>query len=157
MFCAKGNAKEMSLENIIKNDKWTVTEGTLGEHIMFLRYRHEISQSIDLTKFPKAIHIFWDFESNSAGMPSGHISDKMKLFEDRLVDALENEIAGMLTAIITKEGTRHWLYYVRDTNTFSEKLHSMPQEEEPYPIEIEAYTDPSWDYYFEGMYIPKST
>ncbi|WP_299263135.1 DUF695 domain-containing protein [uncultured Psychrosphaera sp.] len=156
-FNALGDTNKMSLKQIVENDKWTVAEGYLGEDKMFLRYRHEIKHSTDVSKYPKAIHVFWKYEPNDSGMPSAEVNKDMGVFEEHLVNALEVDMSGVITAIITKEGSRHWLFYSKDTNTFASKLQSIPHKNSAYPIEIEANNDNEWKDYFENMYIPPRT
>jgi len=71
----------------------------------------------------------------------------MEVFENRLVGALESDLSGLLANVITTNGYREWVLYTKSVDVFSERLHNMPQEKEPYPIQIEADHDPGWTYY----------
>ena len=81
----------MSLVDVIKNDTWAVVEGEMDDHIMFLRFRTTITKKLNLSVSPKAIHIFWDYKSETNGMPSSILSKNMKEFENRITDALEGD------------------------------------------------------------------
>lgn len=144
----------MSLVDVIKNDTWSLAEGEMDDHTMFLRFRTTITKKLNLSAFPKAIHIFWDYKSENNGMPSSILSKNMEEFENRITDALEGDQSGILTVIKTYQGTRQWLFYTTNTENFSDKLHNMPQNKDPYPIEIEAENDEEWEYFFDGMRIP---
>ncbi|MDJ0809365.1 MAG: DUF695 domain-containing protein [Desulfobacterales bacterium] len=141
----------MDLADIIARDKWAGAEGTHNELPLIIRFRNEVSRDCDLEELPQLIRIFWTFEDSPSGMPSSAESDAMRIFEDRLIDALEPDLSGMLIAAITTNGYREWVYYVRSVEAFSEKLHTMPQEEDPYPIEIQTRNDPEWGYFFNNV------
>ncbi len=141
----------MNLNDIISRDKWAGAEGTHNELPLIIRFRHEVSKDSNLKDLPHLIQIFWDFEDDPSGMPNNEESDAMRIFEDRLVDALEPDLTGILTATITTNRYREWVYYVKSVDSFAEGLHAMPQEKEPYPIEIKTKEDPSWEYFFNNV------
>ena len=141
----------MDLADIISRDKWAGAEGTHNERPLIIRFRNEVSKDCDLKELPHLMRVFWTFEDSPSGMPSREENEAMRIFEDRLIDALEKDLAGMLIAAITTNGYREWVYYAKSVETFAERLHVMPQEENPYPIEIQTREDPKWDYFFNNV------
>jgi len=73
----------------------------------------------------------------------------MKVFENRLVPAVERDNLAILTTVVTNDGERIWYFYVSDVPEFGKRLTNMPQEEERYPIALSATADPNWDFYLD--------
>ena len=140
-----------NLSSIIENDVWAIAEGTHKDLPLLVRFREKLVPGIDVSNHPQLIRIYWEYEAHTSGMPSEADSDEMEVFENRLVDALENDLAGVLAAVVTTNGYREWIYYINSVDTFASRLHNMPQEQVPYPITIETEADPEWDYYFNRV------
>ena len=149
--------KMETLENIIKNDQWAVAEGTHKKLSLIIRFRNKLTTQLNLSQHPQLIQIYWGFGEHPSGMPSDKDSKEMEIFENRLVEALESDLTGILTSVITTNGYREWVYYTTSIEEFGDKLHNMPQEKEPYPIEIEADNDPNWDYFFNSVHPENET
>jgi hypothetical protein len=79
-------------------------------------------------------------------MPDEPTSAAMVSFERRLANAWEDDCLAVLTAVLTFDGARQWVYYTKDVPECGRRLNSMPQEPEPYPIELTAEQDPDWSY-----------
>ena len=142
------------MAGIIKNDLWTLARGVHGERPLWLRYRSEFIVRPDIREFPKLVRVVWRFEEGPEGVPAAHSPKAMEVFENRLVAALESRLLGVLTASITTGGERTWVLYVRNTQLFSEALHAMPQETDPYPISIQAEDDENWDFLYNNVLPP---
>jgi len=150
---SEGNAMEFA--ELVKNGPWAISEGTHNNLPLMIRFRNNLSRQADISKHPQLIQIYWDLEKSPSGMPSPIESEQMELFENRLEKALEKDLAGALVGVVTTNGYREWVYYVKSVEEFSERLHYMPQEKEPYPIEIQTEKDQSWDYFFNNIYTGK--
>ena len=140
-----------ALSEIIKSDQWAVAEGTHNDLPLMIRFRNKLSPGSSISNHPQLIRIYWDYTPHESGMPSTNDSQSMEVFENRLVDALETDLSGVLAAAITTNGYREWVWYCLSTDVFAERLHNMPQETEPYPIEIETENDPEWAYFFNTV------
>ncbi len=140
-----------TLSNIIENDEWAGAEGTHKGLPLLIRFRPKLSPALELSAYPQLIQVYWGYTEHPSGMPSPEDSERMEVFEDRLVGALESDLSGLLASVITTNGYREWVLYTKSVDVFSERLHNMPQEEEPYPIQIEADHDPGWTYFFENV------
>ena len=140
-----------SLSTIIRNDQWAGTKGIHNGLPLILRFRNKLVPGVNVSSLPRVVKIYWTYDEHESGMPSKANSQDMKVFENRLVEALESDLSGVLTAVITTNGYREWVYYVSSIETFASRLQNMPQEQEPYPIEIETEDDPKWEYYFNQV------
>jgi hypothetical protein len=79
-------------------------------------------------------------------MPAADVSQRMPVFEDRLCGAWECDGLAVLTAVLTFDGARQWVFYTADAPACGQRLNGMPQESEPYPIELDVFDDPEWAY-----------
>jgi Family of unknown function (DUF695) len=79
-------------------------------------------------------------------MPSASDSFDMGQFEDRLCEVLEVDARAFLAAVLTFDGARQWVFYTADVGECGRRLEAMPQNVERYPIEIDAFDDPAWQY-----------
>ena len=70
----------------------------------------------------------------------------MKVFEERFCQAVEQDACAVLSAVLTFDGARQWVFYTDDVKGCAERLGAMPQETEPYPLELTAQDDPEWSY-----------
>ncbi len=139
------------LETIVSEDQWAVAEGIHNDLPLMIRFRNKLVSGINVSKHPRVIKIYWEYAEHQSGMPSKRDSELMEKFENRMVDALESDLAGVLTAVITTNGSREWVYYVKSVDEFGSRLHNMPQEKEPYPIQIETEVDSGWGYFFDQV------
>lgn len=128
-------------------DNWSLAEGQYEESVLVIRFRDCDLSSLRSKKFPKRFQVTWVYEHNGSGMPSSKLSQEMAVFENRLVEALEESSQGVLAAVITTDGYRQWVYYSVNIKVFGGALTNIPQEEEPYPINIEASDDVNWEYF----------
>lgn len=141
----------VGLDYLIKNNPWAVAEGTHNNLPLMIRFRSNLTSELDISNHPQLIQIYWNYSKHDSGMPSSVDSQHMEIFENRLVDALENDLTGILVAVITTGGVREWVYYTKSLDAFAERLHNMPQESAPYPIEIDTDNDPEWEYFFNQV------
>ena len=144
----------MKIDEVVSRDKWTVSERQSENGVHFLRFRNELNPTQDYSEYSEAMHVFWDFDKNENGMPvDTSIINLMKTFEDDIVAALESDLSGLLVAVLTIDGYRHWLFCLKSIELFMERLNSIPIKESPYPIELESQKGSGWEYFFENLYI----
>lgn len=145
-----GDSVESIQDVLGNNDSWNIAKASRGEFEILLRYRNKlVSKHSD--GYPRLFQVYWDFPKHSSGMPSNELSDEMRIFEDRIVDVLEGDFSGILVATITGGGYREWVFYTKSVDDFAKKLHNMPQNAEPYPIQIETKEDLNWKYFFDDI------
>ena len=117
-----------------------------------LRYRPDLTPS---ESHSSLLRIIWMYADENAGvMPSDEDSAEMAEFEDLLVDALEADNLAILTAALTFDGARQWVWYTGDVPKCGERINSLPATVDPYPIEIDTLSDPKWEYLYETILGP---
>lgn len=88
-------------------------------------------------------------------MPAPSDMQEMSRFEDFLTASVEQDGLAVLTAILTFDGARQWVYYTRDIQQFAERLSAIPDfYGDPYPLEISTQEDPIWSYLREQILGP---
>ncbi len=98
------------------------------------------------------LKIVWPYAAeNSGAMPATDDSELMAEFENRFCDAVEHDATAILTAVLTFDGARQWVFYTRDVQECGERLNTMPQNDEPYPLELTTEPDPDWRYLREEI------
>lgn len=148
---ASGAENLNSLKDVIENDAWAGAEGVNNGLPVIIRFRNKIEQGRHTNEHPQLLQVYWEFDKHSNGMPSRDVMQEMTIFEDRISEALEKDLSGVLVAAITTNGYREWVFYAKSLDSFAEQLHNMPQNSEPYPIKIETMIDTEWKYFFDSV------
>lgn len=134
----------------IADGKWTLVEGTTDRYVFLLRWR-DMPEHFERGTFGERVNIFWNMSApDENGLASAAEAQELERFEDRLALAIEEPEHGILLAVLTGNGQREFVFQVRERALLRDVLHAMPQETQPYPIEIYAHSDPGWDY-FESL------
>jgi len=132
---------------VAEGNGWTIAEGHTGEYPFQVRFR-SIPADLPRSHFPQRLNIFWSMsEPDDRGYPSSEELVRLHAFEDRLVAAVEGDDFSVLCVVLTGRGEREFVFYTPDPQEFVQRLTQMPQEDEPYPIEIHANDDEDWEYY----------
>jgi len=109
------------------------------------RWRLPVLGPPDVGGYDRVLKVVWIYADENRGeMPSDTLSEQMETFEDRLCEAWENDGHAYLSAVLTFDGARQWVFYTGDVQECGRRLHEMPQEEERYPIELTTEADPEW-------------
>jgi hypothetical protein len=132
----------MTVAQIVAADRWALAEGECDGHPLILRFREDFRAHPDVSAYPHLVRVVWHYAPNSAGMPDRAASEQMSVFEDWLVAAVEPDRTAVLTAVVTHDGNREWLFYGVDVRAFARALRAIPQGD--VPIDITTERDPDW-------------
>jgi hypothetical protein len=131
------------------NAAWALAEGHTGEYPFVIRYR-QISPNFPRDRYPKRLHVFWSMAlPDENGFPSAEEAKKLDTFENRLVEAVEQDVSTGLVAVVTGRAEREFVFYLQDPELFLQHLTNMPQEHDRYPVEIHCQEDSNWSYFDE--------
>ena len=126
---------------------WAAAEAEHDGHPFLITFR-EIPETFPRSQYPQRLNIFWKMsEPDENGLPTEDEFNRIGLFEDRLVPAVEDNEHSILLAVLTSNGEREYIFHTADVPGFIERLTNMPHEEERYPITIQKYDDPDWSYF----------
>jgi hypothetical protein len=132
---------------VLAADKWALAKASAETAPLVLRYRTPILGPDGVDGYHRVLRILWPYAAEDSGaMPATAVSEDMGQFEDRLCDVLEIDAHAFLAAVLTFDGARQWVFYTADVGECGRRLEGMPQNDEPYPIEIDAFDDPTWQY-----------
>ena len=137
------------VSRLIKEDIWSLItrEGDEEFGPSLLRFRTPVLGPRDTLGYSQRLRILWAYaEENSGELPSDEETAALEQFENRLCAALEHDDHAALVAVLTFDGARQWVFYTKDHRECGQRIEAMPQNEEPYPIEMDACTDPEWSY-----------
>jgi hypothetical protein len=125
---------------------WTLIEASKKEYTILVRHR-QFPDGFPKGDFPHRLNIFWEMSNESpSGMPDTAESERMRVFEDRLVEAMEFDQQSVLSMVLTGKGEREYVFYTRSSDEFLRRLTAISQETERYPIELHYTEDSTWDY-----------
>ena len=140
------------VEQLLQADQWDLAEATGSIGTATLRYRVPVLLAGEAADYDRCLRIVWIYaEEGSGALPDQEALVALEDFENRLCDALESDALGVLTAVLTLDGARQWVFYTADLKACSARLNDMPQREEPYPIELDSFPDQDWSYLREDI------
>ncbi|MBN2877675.1 MAG: DUF695 domain-containing protein [Bacilli bacterium] len=125
---------------------WTGVKFEHDGYTILLRYR-QFDSDFPKKKYPERLNIFWiNQQTSESGIPTEDELNAQQLFEDRLVEAVESDFHSVMSMILLGKNQKEFVFHTSSPNEFIQRLSDMPQEEDPYPIEINHNADPEWDY-----------
>lgn len=137
----------MSPAELIKHDHWASVTGEAEGGPYFVRYREPLLEPPDVKAYPRCLRVVWAYDDPGSGsLPADQDSDRMRVFEDRLCTAWEDDAVAVLTGVLTFDGARQWVFYTANVQECAARLNSMPQEQDRYPIELDVFDDVEWEY-----------
>jgi len=140
------------ITDLIRRDVWSVADGERADGPVVIRFRSYLPSPTQAHEYEWLLVACWAYADEGTGaMPSKETMKEMEEFEERLCGALERDALAVLTAILTFDGARQWVFYTHDVDSCGERINSMPQNVEPYPIELSARPDPEWRYLHDGI------
>ena len=139
--------KSAKVLKLLSEDRWSATDGVTESGPFIIRFRTPVLGPGDTAGYDKLLTIVWPYADEDTGaLPSERDSIALGEFEDRFCAAFECDAHAVLTAVLTFDGARQWVVYTGDFQECGQRLGAMPQNEQPYPIELDARSDPEWNY-----------
>jgi hypothetical protein len=126
-------------------DEWSMLETEVSGLPAFVRLRMNVKSFMKSGSYRTLLRVVWEYEPDvDYQLPSDEELERLDAFEERLCVALEDDGHAVLAFVMTNEGLRQWLFYVKDVNESVRRINAMPQESDGYPIELSAAEDPEW-------------
>lgn len=132
-------------------ERWwsTPMEGESGRTVM-VTGRDNLDKQRDSGKFPYLVRVSWDYNALPDGMPDESDAELMGRVAEALETGFRKDKVAYITAIITGEGKRDWLFYTGNLNIFGKVFNrSLETVPETVPFVIEAESDPQWSAYLD--------
>lgn len=136
----------MTDSGIFPNDDWVVSTGEDEESAIIVRFRSSLPTPEVIERFSHVILISWAFEGRPEnGLPTSEQLSDMDEFEDLVQSKIQRDPSWAAdAAVITAPGVREWRMFTPDPQIFIEGLNHALNGYGPYPLEIEALSDPDW-------------
>ncbi len=143
----------MNVATLLDQNDWLLVSRTTDAGPGFLRFRRPILKAGEGGSHPILIQVLWAYaDEGAAALPDDDVAQEMAVFENRLCAAWEEtDSLAVLAAVLTLDGARQWIFYTHDVEICGARLNEMPQEQDPYPIEITAANDPDWTFLRENV------
>lgn len=142
----------------MKERWWTSpAEGEKGGDVI-VTGRDYMEKPMESGKYNYRVEVSWDYTPTPNGMPDDEEAELMEQATDALQTALRNDKAAYMTAIVTGENRRDWVFYTKNLAIFGKILNGALRDLPQMPLAIEAYEDPEWENYRtmrEATYIPE--
>jgi len=140
------------VHELIRGDQARVVKHTSAYGMALIRFRTPVLGGVEVPGYSWRLAVFWAYaEADSGALPSSQVREAMDVFEERLFEALGHDAHAVWVAVVTFDGARQWVFYTDDVEECGRRIAAMPQENDPYPIEMEAAKDPKWLYLREEV------
>ena len=142
-----------AVKQLLKDDHWTLAEVGHPTGPALVRFRSPVLGPAGVEDYHRLVTVVWAYDAEETGaMPDVGTSKEMERFENHLCDAVQHDAHAVLTAVLTFDGARQWVYYTRDVAEFGQRLSVIPDYYgQPYPIELTTDEDPTWSYLREQI------
>jgi hypothetical protein len=137
---------------VLEHDHWAVAEGEKETRPFLLRFRTPVIGRDEGGEYVHLLEVVWGYADEGSGeMPSGDALDEMTTFENRLCEAWESHGVAFLAAVLTFDGARQWVFYTRNVAECGRRIDAMPNEQDPYPIELTTREDAAWTFLHDEL------
>lgn len=132
---------------MIDTNQWAFIAGKVEAGTFTVRFRKPDLWPEDTGIYSHRLTVTWPYaEGGTGAMPDDADDKAMRVFEERLIKAWEHDYTALLTAVVTFDGTRQWIFYARDVDECRKRIGEMQQEVKSYLIELITDEDPAWRY-----------
>lgn len=129
-------------------DTWFIGEGLCDDQPVLLRGRQNVDQLVQRTAYPDLLRIALSYEPyDKSGLPDAETNEQLTQLEDKVFDALEQDLLCVFFCISTYNGIREWVAYTRSEQEAGERLEACFEGEPPFSIEVTIEDDPEWEEY----------
>ena len=139
---------EGDMKQLLELDRWTLASGEAPLGACLVRYREPVLSAREVVGYARCLRIVWSYAPEGLGeLPDDATSTRLEAFETTLCEALESDHTAILTAVMTFDGARQWVFYTDNVDRCGQAINAIPQEEdERYPLELDVFDDSDWSY-----------
>jgi hypothetical protein len=136
----------ITVSQLIADDRWSIAEKPTEAGMALLRFR-TLVRDTETRDHDQLLRIVWQYDDEGSGeLPGLEVSDQLAAFENAICEAFEYDAHAVLTAVLTLDGARQWVFYTSDVPECGVRLSRMPHQSGAYPIELDTRPDPAWEY-----------
>jgi len=130
---------------VYNEDSWNLIESEIDGLPIVIRARSSLPAEADRQLFPFLVIVTWRYEGNETGMPLPGIVEKIASLDGVFGDLLEAKGTSIEAVAITGNSVKAWRFYACDTSAFMNAFNASLIDHPAYPLEFEAFHDPSWE------------
>lgn len=130
----------------LKTVPWVLAKGTLDGHSLMMRYR-KFSEDFPKNEFPTRINMICSVkEQTESGLPTRSEYERLGMFEEHLMNAVEDDEDSVLAMVITSSGKREFVFHTADAESFKQRLNHVYETKTEYPVDLDLEEDDAWEY-----------
>jgi predicted DNA-binding transcriptional regulator len=136
---------EMQVETKAVQSRWGLALGEDQQSPVIVRYLQVSVPNKTRRTFGDLMSIQWNYEVlRTNGMPTRDQSHEMDIFEGAVLKRIEHSGKGILTAVVTQDGSREWMLYVSEPEDVHKLVEELISKVEGNPVTIEVSPDTKW-------------
>lgn len=130
-----------------RHNVWAGIDGKTDDGAFHIRFRTPVLEASETGGYSEQLLVVWPFaDERSAAMPDDGVAQQLAEFEKRLCDAWEGDGLAFLAAVLTFDGARQWVFYTADVASCGQRMTTLAEEGESYPVQLTRNADPDWSY-----------
>ncbi len=136
---------------------WTAPAVADSGRTVMVSGRDGMEKALAAGKHPDRVEVKWVYADTPDGLPDADTAALMEQADEALRAELKKDKGCLLTGIYTGDGSRDWVFYVKNTFIFQSMLNRAWSALPLLPVTISAEKDPDWEEYREmkqATYIP---
>ncbi len=127
---------------------WFCAQGERDGKPLVIRGRDRLLDIASATSHRSLLRIVWDYEPEGEhGLPSANTSEQMSVFEEIIVEALEQSLLCVFFCVHLHNCRKEWLAYTSNVQEACDRINAALAGLDPHPIAISAEDDPMWQEY----------
>ena len=137
---------------LLDADTWALAQGKTDVGVCLVRYREPILAAEQTVGYSTCVRVFFSYADEGSGaLPSPDMSDTLAILEDELASCLEKDAMAVLTAVITFDGARQWIFYTGSPANCEIHLARIARKQKGGVTEVESFADDGWSYLREQV------
>ncbi len=142
-----GKKKVPSLDQF-PADNWTVAQGECDGRPLVIRINTAAKKFVAHPQLATRLGVTVPFHSpNENGFCAKEEGDQVGKIEDQLCDALAADKTGFLVLVITTNGAREFVFYVRDAARAQAAAKKAASQTSTHKLQFGTLDDPEWSYF----------
>ncbi|MEM7165626.1 MAG: DUF695 domain-containing protein [Planctomycetota bacterium] len=130
-----------------RHNVWAGLDGQTGDGAFNIRFRTPVIEVGETSGYGDHVLVVWPFaDEGSSALPDDAQALQLAQFEKLLCDAWEGDGLAFLAAVLTFDGARQWVFYTADVPSCGQRLTTLTQTHEAYPVQLTRNADPDWSY-----------
>jgi Family of unknown function (DUF695) len=143
---SSNNRNDSKLPHLTADGDWAMLEGENDGTPMLVRRNDTVKGYVGHQELPFRMGLAVPFlRPDENGFPATDVVGDLDAIEDALVDYLEQHQVGALVLVITTDGMREFVSYMRSMATADSAVEAAAAGGEDHEVQYYVEEDPAWD------------